>query len=267
MLLGFSAMLRILHLPLSGTLFTVGALLLALIFLPAAVVVFMKEGKSVSIKFIFLVLAIPGLLMGFALFFPGNKSEYVKGFYEQQYQQEALLNYQRDRNTAEAMVHQYMFSYRDINEIHRRTSNLMAIVTSIEIEMVKTAEGTPGNPLQDPPQLTGSGVATGISYRDLSNPFSTFPPEQILNPGTVKREELDKAMETYTGFLEGILGTEGMEIIGPLLNHSSLLPGGKDGKGNVALMPALHAVTVLKNRILLAEIASVKMLLIPQESE
>lgn len=267
MLLGFSAMLKILHLPLSGMLFTAGALLLALIFLPAAVVGFMKEGKSVSMKFMFLVMAITVLLLAFTLLFLSVQGEYGKGFYEQQYQQEALMNYQRERNSTEAMVHQYMFSYRDINEIHRRTSDLMAIVTSLEIEMVKMAEGTSGDPLQDPPQLVGSGAAASISYRDLSNPFSTLPSEQVLNPGTGYREELDKAMEGYTGFLKGLLGTEGMEIIGPLLDHSTLLPDGKAGKLSIGLMPALHAVTVLKNRILLAEIASVKILSIPQESE
>lgn len=222
--LAVSAVLKILHLPYSGILFTLGALFLAILFLPLAVTLFREEGKTASLKFMFLVITTIGLIMLFALLHLRIQNVYEAGFYDHQYRQETLLIYQRDRNSAEAMVHQYMLSYRDINEVHRRTSDIMAAVTGLESEMV-------------------------------------------LNPGTRYREELDKALESYELFLESVLGTEGMEIIGPLLDHSSFLPSGKTETGSIALMPALHSLTVLKNRILLAEIASVKILSIPQESE
>jgi hypothetical protein len=85
--------------------------------------------------------------------------------------------------------------------------------------------------------------------------------------GTEPRQKLDEAMKDYDEFLTGIAGSEKMPLIGPLLDYSSWFPSMKIQKDDIALMPALHALTLLKNRILLSEIIAIKIITMPQESE
>ncbi|HSL85500.1 MAG TPA: hypothetical protein VK861_01035, partial [Bacteroidales bacterium] len=59
-LMGFAATLKIMHLPLAGALFTLGALLLALVFLPSALTVLWKETRSGRRLFLFITAFLAG---------------------------------------------------------------------------------------------------------------------------------------------------------------------------------------------------------------
>ena len=252
--------LRINHWPLAGVFATTGALVIFFIVFPWYTWLNWKEEMVISSRFLFMVIASLALVIPVALLNLSIERSYELGFYDNQDRQEALYNYQRERNGVEGMVSQYQVTYRDISDLHRRTGELMAIITDMEAEMVKIAEGSPGNPSQNPPQLINTGVSTRIDYRNLTKPFHPSPAELVMFPGTERRRQLDEAMKNYTGLLTEAAGQDKMEILGPLLEYSSFFPSGQDESDNIALLPALHAITVLKNRILLAEVIAMKIL-------
>ncbi len=265
-LMGFAATLKIMHLPLAGVFATTGVLIIFFIVFPLYTWLTWKEEINISSRFLFMVIASLALVIPALLNLSMERSD-EPGFYDHQDRQEALYNYQRERNSVEGMISQYQVAYRDINDLHRRTGELMAIIADMEAEMVKIAEGSPGNPLQNPPQLINTGVLTRIDYRNLTKPFHPSPAEQVMFPGTEHRRQLDEAMNNYTGLLAGAVDQDKMEILGPLLDYSSFFPSGQDESENIALLPALHAITVLKNRILLAEVIAMKILTWSDEAE
>ncbi|MFO7620759.1 MAG: hypothetical protein R6W81_05770 [Bacteroidales bacterium] len=255
---------RINHWPLAGLLMSAGALIIFLVVFPWYVWLTWREEKNITVKFLFMVIACLVVALPTTLLNMGVQQSYEGGFYTHQYQQEALYNYQRERNNAEALVYHYMVTDTGIRELHIRTNELLAIVNEMEAEMVRIAEGEPGRPVQNPLQLVSDGVSTRIRYFNLSRPFHPSPYALVAAPGTEPRQKLDGVMKDYVEFLTGIAGSENMPLIGPLLDYSSWFPSMMVKNDDIALMPALHALTLLKNRILLSEIIAIKIITMPQ---
>ena len=259
--------LKINHWPLAGLLMSAGALVIFLVVFPWYVWLTWREEKNITVKYLFMVITCLVVALPTTLLNMGVQQSYEAGFYTHQYQQEALHNYQRERNNAEALVYHFMVSDTEIRELHNRTNELLVIVNEMEAEMVRIAEGEPGRPEQNPRQLVSDGISSRIRYFNLSRPFHPSPYALVAAPGTEPRQKLDGAMEDYDEFLTGIAGSEHMPLVGPLLDYSSWFPSMRAGKDDIALLPALHGLTLLKNRILLSEIIAIKIITMPQESE
>ncbi|MBW6502629.1 MAG: hypothetical protein K0B05_14655, partial [Bacteroidales bacterium] len=258
---------RINHCPLAGFLMSAGALIVFLVVFPWYVWLTWSQEKNITVKYLFMVIACLVVALPTTLLNMGVQQSYEEGFYTHQYQQETLYNYQRERNDAEVLVYHYRVTDTSIRELHHRTNELLAVVNEMEAEMVRIAEGEPGKPMQNPRQLVSDGASTRIRHLDLSRPFHTSPYARVAAPGTEPRQRLDGEMKEYNEFLAGIAGSDNMPLIKPLLDYSSWFPSMMAEKDNIALMPALHGLTLLKNRILLSEIIAIKIITMPQESE
>jgi hypothetical protein len=80
----------------------------------------------------------------------------------------------------------------------------------------------------------------------------------MLVPGCKARDILEKGIDTYKQKLIGQLGTDWIKKYYPLLNASDYLPGSTANGNDLALLPYLNSLSLLKSGILITEEAALK---------
>jgi hypothetical protein len=249
---------RLLHLPLASTFLMAGAFVLFYIAFPWFSAIQWKNDTNVNARFIFMVIApllfvLPGALVNLSL-----ERTYENGFFIRIKKQEALIKLQEERN--DRFLNQYhdSVSYSNMAGINSATDELVGIINLVEQNMAAVAEENKNEPDQSILELKGSNTYDPSTDRFPSAPFSIRPVSLMLLPGCKARDILEKGIDTYIQKLIGQLGTGWIKDYYPLLNASEYLPG-NNAKGNeLALLPYLNSLSLLKSGILLTESAALK---------
>jgi hypothetical protein len=212
-----------------------------------------KEEKQVSTKFIFIILTVLAFLM------PGtivNQNSLLKmydeEFFVQLDQQQAMLNYREANEKSFLNLYKDSVQYNRMARIHSHTMELIGHINQLETQMVRIAEGKPGRPAENPSQISLNSGNPVIQYRKLTDPFNHDPVEALLVPGTKSRKELDAVLTQYRDSLSVNTGEEWIINHESLLNSSSYLLDQNSSLNDFAMISGLHALTLLKNGILLS---------------
>jgi len=251
--------LKIMHWPLAGSMMTIGSALIFLLVFPWYAWLTWKEESHITVKFIFIVVAsllfiIPAALVGLNI-----ERSYEEGFFIQQEQQADLVDFRLKSNESFVELYRDSSQYQGIEELHSKTTGLINLIDGMETNMVQIAEGKPDLPVPDPEQIIKTEYGPRINYRLLSRPFHPGPAKVVLIPGSGSRQELDAALTEYKEYLSDQHGAGQVADFESLLSSSTYLPVESQGRGELALMPALHAMTLLKNGVLTAEAAFLRM--------
>jgi len=244
---------QFIHRPLAGLLINIGLFMLLIIVLPWYTWLTWKEEKQVSTKFIFIILTVLAFLM------PGtivNQNSLLKmydeEFFVQLDQQQAMLNYREANEKSFLNLYKDSVQYNRMARIHSHTMELIGHINQLETQMVRIAEGKPGRPAENPSQISLNSGNPVIQYRKLTDPFNHDPVEALLVPGTKSRKELDAVLTQYRDSLSVNTGEEWIINHESLLNSFSYLLDQNSSLNDFAMISGLHALTLLKNGILLS---------------
>jgi hypothetical protein len=249
---------RILHWPIATTFLMLGAFVLFFFALPGFTWIQWKNETNVNGRFIFMVIApllfvLPGALVNLNL-----ERTYENGFYIRLKKQDALIKLQ------EKATDRFLTQYRDsvssekMTGIHSATGELIAVINLVEQNLAAVAETNQKEPNQSLPELKGSNFYDPASDRFPKNPFSITPTSLMLLPGCKARIILEKEIESYEHELIGQLGADWLNKFSPIMNASEYLPGSNARGNDLALLPYLHSLSLLKSGILITESAALK---------
>ncbi|MGD0343056.1 MAG: hypothetical protein ABSA76_15250, partial [Bacteroidales bacterium] len=242
------------HWPFAGLLINIGLIMLLIIVLPWYTWLTWKEEKQVSAKFIFIVLTVLAFLMPGTIVNQNSlQKAYDEGFFIQMDQQQAMLNYREASEESFLNLYKDSLQHNRMARIHSNTMGLIGHINQLETQMVKIAEGKPGRPDENPPQLLVNSGKPVIQYRKLTDPFSYNPVKALLVPGTVSRKELDAVLAQYKDSLSLNISEGWIKNYELLLDPSSYLLDENSSLNNFGMISGLHALTLLKNGVLLSE--------------
>ena len=242
------------HWPFAGLLINIGLIMLLIIVLPWYTWLTWKEEKQVSAKFIFIVLTVLAFLMPGTIVNQNSlQKAYDEGFFIQMDQQQAMLNYREASEESFLNLYKDSLQHNRMARIHSNTMGLIGHINQLETQMVKIAEGKPGRPDENPPQLLVNSGKPVIQYRKLTDPFSYNPVKALLVPGTVSRKELDAVLAQYKDSLSLNTSEGWIKNYELLLDPSSYLLDENLSLNNFGMISGLHALTLLKNGVLLSE--------------
>ncbi|MBA4321206.1 MAG: hypothetical protein C0408_00165 [Odoribacter sp.] len=253
---------KMLHWPLATILMSIGSFLIMVVVLPWYTWITWKEEKQVSAKFIFMVIAIVLFIMPGALVNLGFQKTYDDEFFVHQDQQQAMLNYRGNTNESLLSAYKDSVQYQKMEQIHLKTAALIDQINRLELKMMELAAGKTGITVANHPTRSGDAVNTGIKYRNITGPFNINPVKYMLLPGTESRNELDKELLGYRAFISLNTNETWRKNYEPLISPSSYLPDENPFNGEFALISGLHALTLLKNGILLTETSVLKQIAI-----
>ncbi len=249
---------RLFHWPMAGTLMMLGAIVLFFIAFPWFTWIQWKNETSVNGRFIFMVIVpllfvLPGALVNLSL-----ARTYENGFYIRLKKQDALLKFQEKANI------RFLTQYRDsvssvtMNGIHSATGELISLINLVEQNLVAVAESKEKNPNMALLELKGSYDFDPASDKFPGAPFSTRPVSLMLLPGSKARVILEKGIDSYKQKLMSQLGQNWVKDYEPLMNAQDYLPANNSREYELALMPYLNSLSLLKNGILVSESAALK---------
>jgi hypothetical protein len=249
---------RILHWPIATAFLMLGAFVLFFFALPRFTWIQWKNETGVNARFIFMVIApllffLPGALVNLNL-----ERTYENGFFIRLKKQDALIKLQEKSN--ERFLTQYRDSVSSVNMavVHSATGELLAVIRLVEQNMAEIAERNDKVPDQSLLELKGSNDYDPSSDRFPDAPFSTRPVSLMILPGCKARDILEKEIGRYEQKLIVQLGSEWIKKYNPLMNASEYLPGSNDRENDLALLPYLNSLALLKSGILITESAALK---------
>jgi hypothetical protein len=241
------------HWPLATGCMVSGLLLLFILAFPWFTWLTWKEEGHVSSRFIFMVfgsllLVLPGALINLSL-----QHSYQGYYYPNNNQQNALCNYLYSNNSSFVSRYHDSLSYPKLEQLHARTTRMLAIISNIQEKMVQESEGEPGKPAISAEQIRQAETGPEIIYKKLSRPFHPAPVKDFLMPGCTARQDINSAMTEYVNYLSGITSGEEMVRLEKILEPSTYLPGESTGVSEMSLMSGLHSLEIMKNGLLTAE--------------
>ena len=249
---------RILHWPLATAFLMLGAFVLFFIALPWFTLKQWKDETSVNARFIFMVIApllfvLPGALVNLNL-----ERTYENGFFIRLKKQDALITLQEKANNRFLTQYRDSVSSANMAGIHSATGELIAIIKLVEQNMAAVADEKAQEPNQSLLELKGLNDFDPAADRFPSAPFSTRPVSLMLLPGCKARDILEKGIDKYEQKLIAQLGTEWIKMYDPLMDASEYLPGSTTQEFELALLPYLNSLSLLKSGILITESAALK---------
>jgi hypothetical protein len=249
---------RIIHWPMATFFLMIGAMVLFYIAFPLFTRIQWKNETNVNARFIFMVIApllfvLPGALVNLNL-----ERTYENGFLIRLKKQDALIKLQEKTNDRFLTQYKDSVSYVNMAGIHSATGELVGIINLVEQNMAAVAEENKNEPDQSLLELKGSNDYDPASDRFPGAPFSIRPVSLMLLPGCKARDILEKGIETYEQKLIGQLGTDWLKKYDPLLAASEYLPGSNANGNDLALLPYLNSLSLLKSGILVVESAAFK---------
>jgi hypothetical protein len=196
----------------------------------------------------FLLIIFPGALVNLNL-----QNSYQDRYYPNNNQQNALYNYLFRNNISLISRYHDSLSYSKLEQLHSRTTVILARINNIQDKMVQESEGEPGKPAVSADQISQTETGHEILYKELSKPFSPDPVKDFLLPDCQARQDINKAMLEYQDYLTGLIPGEVILRYKKLLDPSTYLPVNDPDKVSISLMSGLHSLEVMKNGILTAE--------------
>lgn len=210
---------KIMHWSGSGALLIGGLILIFFIVLPFYTWLTWSDEKYVKPAFIFLIAGSLSIIIPSAMLNLNLQSSFDKGFDNNLKEQNALFSYMIQNKR------QYMASYNDSSsfqsmaQLDSRTDNLLKIITSVE------------------------------------ETISANSPEE---PGPGQSVELGKALADYSSYLSSVIPPESYKNAEMILDVSGYQPATSSVNSGVHVMPLLHSLAVLKNKLLAAELYSLR---------
>jgi hypothetical protein len=249
---------RILHWPIATTFLMLGAFALFFIAFPWFTRIQWKNDTNVNARFIFMVIApllfvLPGALVNLNL-----ERTYENGFYIRLKKQDALIKLQEKANDRLRSQLSDSVSSEKMAGIHSATGELIEVINLVEQNLAAVAETNQIEPNQSLLELKGTDFYDPASDRFPNNPFSIKPSSQMLLKGCKVRDTLEKEIDKYVQNLNRQFGNDWVKKYEPLIIASEYLPG-VDAQGNdLALLPYLNSLSLLKSGILITESAALK---------
>ena len=249
---------RVLHWPMAGIFLMLGAFVLFFVAFPWFTRVQWKNETNVNARFIFMVIApllfvLPGALANLNL-----ERTYENGFYISLKKQDALIKLQEKANNRFLIQYLDSVSSEKMAAIHSATGELIAVINLVEQNLAAVAETNQKEPDQGLLELKGSNFYDPASDRFPDNPFSIRPASQMLLSGCKVRDTLEKEIVRYGQNLTQQFGTDWIKKYEPLINASEYLPGINARGNDLALLPYLNSLSLLKSGILITESAALK---------
>ena len=245
---------KIMHWPYAGLLLIISYVTLFCIALPWYTWHEWKNEPRVTARFIFMIVGpllfiLPSALVNLNL----DRSFEERFFYHQQ-QQDALVRFQEKINAEFVSNCTDSSCYPAVEKIHGETDKVIGLINRLEWKIVQAAEGAPGKPAD-------MGISEGsydndIPFTSLTNPFKTGISAEYLRYGSSSRNELEEGLSVLGKTISGYLGDEWSGKYRELLSTSSVLPDREASKNYLELMsvmPCIHGLTIMKNRILSLE--------------
>jgi hypothetical protein len=249
---------RILHWPMASVFLMLGAFVLFFVALPWFTRIQWKSETSVNARFIIMVIApllfvLPGALVNLNL-----ERTYENGFYVRLKKQDAIIKLQAKVNERYLTRYHDSVSYVNMSGIHSATGELIEIINLVEQNMAAVADENKDVPNQSFLELKGSYDYDPASDKFPDKSFSIRPVSMMMLPGCKARDILEKGINSFEQKLIGQLGAEWIKKFDPLLNISEYLPGDQANPNDLALLPYLNSLSLLKSGILVTESAALK---------
>ena len=250
----FAGMLfKIQHWPLATLFIITGIILLCFLAFPMFTWLTWKEESYITPKFIFLVIGfllivVPGAMLTLSL-----QHSYQAYYYPNNDQQNELYDYLFRNNNSLVNKYHDSLTYVKMEQLHSKTTGMLAIISTVQKNMVQESEGQPGKPAISASQIIQTKTGQEILYRELSRPFDAAPAKTFLMPGCSTRKELNSSMEEYVNYLTSITPAEDMLKYKKMLDTEIFLLAGNPDKGEMSLMSGLHSLEIMKNGLLTVE--------------
>ncbi|MDP4224439.1 MAG: hypothetical protein Q8868_14120 [Bacteroidota bacterium] len=245
--------LKIQHWAGSALCMIIGIIIVGLIAFPLYVWIEWKDEARISSKFIFIIIGsiaiiLPGAMMNLSL-----QHSYEAGFFPHQDQEQALYKYLAGHNKSVLSQYRDSACFQLMEQLHSKTDGLLSSIGNIQTKMVQESEGNPGRPATAEKQIRETEYGPEIQYGLLTRAFSTEPVNDFLLRGSVQRQDLEKALKDYVGFISAL--TPGMEIPNQIskMDLTSFLYEKDSHDSPVPLISGLHSLELLKNSILIVE--------------
>lgn len=248
---------KIQHWPGATLLMVAGMIILFAFVFPVYSYITWKEELHITSKFLYMVigsltLIIPGTLINLKL-----QQSYEANYFIHNEQQQALFSYLSGYNNSLITNNRDSLIRSVTEELHTRTVGLLALIGNIQSDMVRKAEGEPGKPAIADEQIKMSETGPGIQYRQLSYPFHPAPVKDFLYTGSASPEDLDPALDDYLNYLSAVINSGEIQKNIRFLNTPLNFPE----SGIISMLSGLHYLELLKNRILTAESAALKVII------
>jgi len=245
---------KIMHWPLATVLVVIGVVIFYIIVFPWYTWVTWKDEKNITAGFIFIVIGLLLIILPGALVNLNQQNSYESGFFTNMEQQQVMYNSIYDNN--QSRINQYHDSliFPEVEQLHSKTTALLSLIGTIQVDMIKESEGEPGIPAVNPVQLKLSERGPEIQYNLLTRPFFTSPVKDFLTTGCSARQNLEAGLNEYMNYLSGIIPEEDLQKYTRMLQLSDSFSRENVEKGYISsLMTGLHALVLLKSSILTLE--------------
>jgi len=243
---------KIMHWPLATALTLAGLIIFCVVAFPWFTWLTWKEDKSVSVHFIYMVIAMLLIIVPGALVNLNLQHSYEDGYYPHLERQQMIYNMKSDQNNIFLTRYHDSLVFPEMEQIHSRTADLISFIIDIEIKMVRESEGKPGKPAMAQDQIRKTDKGSEILYKNLSNPFTTKPVEGFLLIGSQKRQDIEYEISKYTKFISE-LQTGNNQDYSWASRASGELMGLLPENSGMSLMSGLHSLELIKNTILVIE--------------
>jgi len=244
---------KIQHWPLATVFLLIGIFLLCFLAIPMFTWLTWKEESHISPKFIFMVIGfllvvIPGAMLTLSM-----QQSYQDNYFPNNDQQQALYNYLFMSNNSLIRSYKDSSNYHEMEKLHLKTAEILAIINNIEKKMVQESEGQPGKPAVSARQISQTETGLQIDYWQISKPLDPRPAKAFLSPGSNTRNELNSSMLGYVSYLSGITSPEAMQKYKRVLDTEMFLTAVTPTDSKTSLMAGLHTLEIMKNGLLTVE--------------
>lgn len=241
------------HWPLATLFIILGIILLGFLAFPMFTSLTWKEENHISSMFIFMVIGFLLIVVPGAMITLNLQHSYQAFYSPKNDQQTALYDYLFSNNNSLISRYHDSLTYGKMEQLHSKTTGLLAVISSIQARMVQESEGQTGKHVISPTQIIQTNAGQKILYGKLSRPFDQGPARVFLMPGCNARKELSSSLAEYESYLAGITSAEELLNYKKILNTETFLPDGNNHKGDMSLMSALHSLEIMKNGLLTVE--------------
>jgi hypothetical protein len=247
---------KIQHWPLAGLMMVTGLVILFLIVFPWYTWYTWKDETNISARFIFILVGSLAIIIPAALVNLNMQRSYNNGFFIHMKEQQAVYNYKFLKNQTLLKEFKDSLTISVAEQIHNKTIDLINTIDKAETNMVAEAEGKPGMPALDPPQIRKTEIGSEIQYDFMTSPFSPYPVKDFLLPGCKYRQELESALTNYFDYLTQLPSGNELKPFKGLLDPAIYFPGENPKKSKISLINGLHSLILLKNSVLTLEFSA-----------
>jgi hypothetical protein len=164
---------KIQHWPLASTLMLTGITLLCFIALPWYTWLTWRNETHVTPRFLFIIIGslliiVPGTLINLNM-----QKTYENEYYTNQDQQHALNTYLQSKNESVIAGSKDFAAYDEMQALNAKTKTLLALIDSMQAEMVRESGGDPVNKFLAENQSSDSDLEASLAdYREYLNQIS-----------------------------------------------------------------------------------------------